>query len=162
MKEQIHEALLKLDPKNDAHWTVDGAPKLDQLGIDGLKRSDVIKAAPQFSRMTPKLATIAEEKAEEAKKVAAANEVRAKVAQEATTDAILVATAEYDEATEIVAEIFERMNAVQLEYKKAVAEQDIKARALDAVRGRRSSQDDIMDYIAAQNARRFAAATKKD
>ena len=46
----IQQALLKLDVKNDDHWTGDGLPRVDKLGISGLKRGDVTAAAPQFTR----------------------------------------------------------------------------------------------------------------
>lgn len=53
MSQEIKDALLKLDVKNDDHWTGDGSPRVDALGIKGLKRGDIVKAAPQFTRETP-------------------------------------------------------------------------------------------------------------
>ena len=49
----IKEALQKLDPKNDEHWTQDGMPKLDVLSeIAGVKvtRKEATEAAPEFVR----------------------------------------------------------------------------------------------------------------
>jgi len=54
MANSILQALEMLDPKDDAHWTKDGAPALDALkailGDDTLKRKTVTEAAPGFSR----------------------------------------------------------------------------------------------------------------
>ena len=52
-KSEIKKALLKLDPGNPDHWTSDKSPRLEALGIDGLKRADVVKAAPLFNRDHP-------------------------------------------------------------------------------------------------------------
>ncbi len=49
----LDEALAGLDPKNDEHWTSDGAPRLDHLsGIVGekVKRDQVLAAAPTLTR----------------------------------------------------------------------------------------------------------------
>lgn len=54
-KETIVEALLSLDIENDEHWTQDGLPRIDALGIDALTRSDLTDAAPSFTRENPKL-----------------------------------------------------------------------------------------------------------
>lgn len=49
----IRDALARLDPATDDHWTTDGLPRLDVLrtflGADA-SRADVTKAAPEFSR----------------------------------------------------------------------------------------------------------------
>ncbi len=51
---QILEALAKLDPSADVHWTLDGAPRMDVMqklvGSAELTRADVTNAAPSFSR----------------------------------------------------------------------------------------------------------------
>jgi hypothetical protein len=55
----IREALSKLDILNDNHWTADGLPRLEPVrmlvGNQSLSREEVTKAAPGFSRQTPKL-----------------------------------------------------------------------------------------------------------
>ena len=56
--QQIAEALAKLDPDDDQHWTTDGAPRIDAVGeILGAKvtRDQVVAAAPRFSRTNPDL-----------------------------------------------------------------------------------------------------------
>ncbi len=54
--DQLKEALLTLDPEDDAHWTEDGLPVVqvvgDLLGMDDLTREDVTDIAPQFGRET--------------------------------------------------------------------------------------------------------------
>lgn len=53
-KEQIIAALAKLDPKNDAHWTGAGEPKMEEiesiLESKEVTRAQVKAAAPDFSR----------------------------------------------------------------------------------------------------------------
>lgn len=56
MTKTIEEALNALDPKNDAHWTSDGSPRMDVLqeltGDAALTRKQVKEAAPAFARDT--------------------------------------------------------------------------------------------------------------
>lgn len=56
MTNKIVEALLKLDVKNDNHWTADGLPRLDTVKMlasdQALTRDSVAAAAPGFSRAT--------------------------------------------------------------------------------------------------------------
>lgn len=50
----IKEALLKLDPSDDSHWTSDGLPRLNVVsrfcGSGDLSRQDVTDADPEFCR----------------------------------------------------------------------------------------------------------------
>lgn len=54
MSKNITDALSKLDPANDNHWTQDGLPRLDTIkilaGDPGLTREAVTAAAPDFNR----------------------------------------------------------------------------------------------------------------
>jgi hypothetical protein len=54
---QIKEALSLLDSNDNDHWTADGLPKIDVVSslaeIKGLKRGDITKAAPTFTRENP-------------------------------------------------------------------------------------------------------------
>lgn len=55
---KIIEALRKLDPNNDDHWTSDGLPKLDAVeGFLGesAARADISKVAPKFTRKNNEL-----------------------------------------------------------------------------------------------------------
>lgn len=48
---EIRDALAKLDPKNNDHWTEQGAPRLDALELATKPaRAEVTAAAPLFSR----------------------------------------------------------------------------------------------------------------
>ncbi len=49
-KNIILNALKKLDVKNDEHWTQDGAPRVDALGIEGVTRQMIVNTAPKFTR----------------------------------------------------------------------------------------------------------------
>ena len=54
--DDIRTALGKLDVKNDDHWTSDGLPRIDALGLpSGITRAAVTTAAPQFTRTNPSL-----------------------------------------------------------------------------------------------------------
>ena len=54
MSKNITDALSKLDPQNDNHWTQDGLPRLDTIkilaGNPSLTREQVTAAAPDFNR----------------------------------------------------------------------------------------------------------------
>lgn len=54
MSVEIRAALAKLDPKNEDHWTENGLPRLDALGLTPLpKRVEVTEAAPLYTRANP-------------------------------------------------------------------------------------------------------------
>lgn len=52
--DQLNEALLTLDPEDDAHWTEDGLPVVqvvaDMVGDEDLTREQITDAAPTFGR----------------------------------------------------------------------------------------------------------------
>lgn len=52
----ILQALSRLDPDNDEHWTTDGSPRMSAVGAlidsDTVTRADVTNAAPSFTRET--------------------------------------------------------------------------------------------------------------
>lgn len=54
MENQILEALGKLDPLNEGHWTRAGLPDVSAVaqftGLSGLKRADIDSVAPNFNR----------------------------------------------------------------------------------------------------------------
>lgn len=54
MKQKIQEALSKLDPANDNHWTGDGLPRIETVkilsSISGVSRGEITDAAPLFTR----------------------------------------------------------------------------------------------------------------
>lgn len=52
-KADLKKALLQLDVTNNEHWTEQNLPRLDALKLDGVKRSDLAKVAPQFTRLHP-------------------------------------------------------------------------------------------------------------
>lgn len=56
MSVKIIDALKKLDPSNDNHWTADGLPRLDTVkmlsGDQSLTRDSIVAVAPGFARAT--------------------------------------------------------------------------------------------------------------
>jgi len=151
MTDKIIEALSKLDPANDEHWTADGAPKIDALGIEGVKRADIVKAAPHFTRSNPAFETPAQAKARE----------EVAIAQKAEQSALEKASAKVDAAGKKVTDLEKQRQTILVELQKAMAEQDMANRELAALQGNRTSQHDIMDYLAAvraENAKKAEAA----
>lgn len=56
MNDKLIEALALLDPKDDSHWTQDGAPLVEMVqelvNSKDVKRSDIIAVAPELTRET--------------------------------------------------------------------------------------------------------------
>lgn len=55
---ELKEALAKLDPENNEHWTGNGDAKLEvlkEMTGEQVSRQDVVEAAPQFNRSHPTL-----------------------------------------------------------------------------------------------------------
>lgn len=153
---QIIEALRKLDPNNDEHWTADGLPKLEALGVKDVKRAEVTKAAPHFTRTTPTIVTPADIenarlKEAEAKKVVEKTEIER---------ALDVLKARQD----VVAGLERKRYEVTTELQKALAAQDEAQREVHRLEGARTSQHDILDYLASVRAdhdRKIAEALAK-
>lgn len=65
MSKNITDALSKLDPANDNHWTQDGLPRLDTIkilsGDPSLTREQVTAAAPDFNRGAAQAAAAAQQ-----------------------------------------------------------------------------------------------------
>lgn len=59
MSQKIIDALQKLDPLNDNHWTADGQPRLDTVKFSAadqsITREMIVAVAPEFSRGNPTL-----------------------------------------------------------------------------------------------------------
>lgn len=72
---KILEALAKLDPTNDNHWTNDGLPRIETIRMlaadQTITREAITAEAPNFSRQTAKLETTVatEQKTEETTEV---------------------------------------------------------------------------------------------
>jgi hypothetical protein len=64
-KAEIKKALLQLDITNNEHWTEQNLPRLDALKLEGVKRSDLAKVAPQFTRLHPTFELPVEEQEDE-------------------------------------------------------------------------------------------------
>lgn len=84
--EQILKALATLDVKNDAHWTMDGAPKIDVLKLVAVTRDHIKKVAPGFCRANPTLPDIEDEQDTARKAREKADALRAE-AEEAEVEA---------------------------------------------------------------------------
>lgn len=129
-KEAIQEALLKLDTENAEHWTADSLPKVEALGIEGLKRKDITEAAPHFTRDNPTIDT----PAVKAEPVVVPKTLEDRL-KEAAEEVNLAHKAAYD---------------ANQRYNKAIGLHDMLTREAAAIHGQRNSQHDIMDYLASQ------------
>jgi hypothetical protein len=87
--EQILKALGTLDPKNDAHWTTDGSPRIDALKLVAITRDHIRQIAPGFCRAKPELPDLVEEArvAKEAKDKAEALRAEAEEAERQAREA---------------------------------------------------------------------------
>lgn len=57
LQHDLQTALKQLDPKNDAHWTGDGLPRLDSEVLNkAFTRNQVTREAPLFTRSNPSFA----------------------------------------------------------------------------------------------------------
>lgn len=99
-QELILEALSKLNPEDDSHWTQDGSPRLGAVG-EGVTRQDIIAVAPLFNRKnTAGVAEKLEELPTQAEKaealLAKKEEIQAKI--RAAANAMSAAKAELEAA----------------------------------------------------------------
>jgi hypothetical protein len=64
MSDKTKEALAKLDPENDNHWTTDGSPRMETVrmlaGNPALTREDIVKADQTLTRQSLREARAAE------------------------------------------------------------------------------------------------------
>lgn len=152
MSDKIIRALLTLDTTNDEHWTAEGAPRIDALQLEGVKRADITAVAPHFRRDSPSIDTPADID-DKAKEKAAQNE-QAKVLEALGTldEQIEKAKGEVDRTMKIAV-------AAKKDYDTALKHQDRLIAERDQTGAARKPIHDIMDYIAATNARKFAVAS---
>lgn len=138
---KILEALGKLDPSNDNHWTNDGLPRIDtvrMLAADpSLTREAITAEAPNFSRQTLAASVVSEPKVTEAAAVkgeAPVKDYSAMIAEgrQHLQDAITAR----DEAQA-------RVNHIQNKLDKLISEQQ-------AFAPTESNADAIQGYLSAQ------------
>lgn len=151
---KILEALKGLNPKNDEHWTAEGSPRLDALGIEGVKRSDVIAVAPHFRRDALVLATPNQVK------IADEAEAKAAIAKEEMDDIVNRLDAQVKKTGDVLNKLQIESHDLAKRMNKALAEHDNSVRAFEVYVGKRNPQHDIMDYIAATQRSRAEKAEK--
>lgn len=147
MSDKIIEALKRLDLTKDEHWTADGLPKVEALGIEGVKRADVTKAAPHFKRDNPVIETPAETKAQA--------EAQAAKAAQPTLEERHTAAKEKVDAT------YKVLHDAKKAHDAALQELDLLEREIMVETGRRNPQHGIMDYLAAQKKARAERIARK-
>lgn len=160
--EKIKAGLLTLKPENADQWTADGLPKVDALGIPGLKRADITAVAPQFTRENPTLEIKApeedanpEEGAEDESEESNPEEHEASDDEEASDEegdeeVQVTSNDPVKVAAEEVARLEKLQNDVSRDLDKARHAYDALVDAQAKEQGYRTSQHDIMDYIASQ------------
>lgn len=179
MTNKIVEALLKLDVKNDNHWTADGLPRLDTVKMlasdQTLTRDSVAAAAPGFSRTTATgyTASSAEQQAPQAAQATEsdqrADDLDAGQAEQPkmegsaglATDDIAALEAALAEQEELVSKIRAHKVEVDKAFEEARAEEDELRVKLEEARPQRSTGNDIQDYLAAQRKNLEARAARQ-
>jgi len=153
MKDKIKEALGLMDAMDDDQWTADGAPKVEAVAslgeFEGLKRADIIDAAPKFSRDNPDTSDVLDEEAvEEANE----DDEQAPEAEENTQGwkhpEILEAQEAYDEIVQIKAQVDDELK------KRGDALSEVTNRLMLEKSDPQANQREIMRTIKASNAAR--------
>lgn len=154
MSDKIIRALVTLDTANDEHWTSEGAPRIDALQLEGVKRVDITAVAPHFRRDNPVIDTpaVVDDKA----KAKAAEDEQVKILEALGTidEQIEKAKGEVDRTMKIAV-------AAKKDYDAALKYQDRLIAERDQTGAARKPIHDIMDYLKATNERKFAAAAAK-
>jgi hypothetical protein len=163
------EALQLLDPTNDAHWTQDGAPRIDVLkeltGDQELSRAMIVNAAPEFSRAAaaasaapPSVVAASETKTETPDVVVEEQEEFSEPKGE-----IELAREELQAIEQEIAERREDINERSRELQKRVDRQDELIKLLDDTAGssHMRNQDNIMQFLASQQRQREMRAAQR-
>jgi len=159
-QEQIIEALSLLDPKDDASWTEDGAPKIEAVSailMEPITRAEIVNAAPSFSRVTLDL---------KRKTIESSTEETVRPSYD-NYPAFLawLSKSSISETEEVISELENDLNRISSVIDLATTERDLVKKALNQARFRvktsfknTSDQQAIRDYINSQNAAREKAA----
>jgi hypothetical protein len=129
----IKEALKRLDPAVEAHWTSNGSPRLDALGIPGIDRASIMAAAPHFTRTNRLIGVPGEEKKPEDAK-------EKKSLLEAAQEEQVAAAA-------LVNELEVAAHELGRQLRKAHGDLDMAIRKVSALSPAKPVQSDIMDYL---------------
>jgi len=171
MEEKIREALAKLDPSNDAHWTADGMPAMavveELVGDKSIKRKDVTSAAPGFTRSTPSLGSPSpsgdpqpDPEDQAAKSPSPDPQPDPDDGPEEEPDADEEEAA-FQAADERVQKAVKGLEEAQKELSQAQKELDLLVAERERKSAGRTSQHDIMNFIASQNRLRQERATAR-
>lgn len=167
MLDQIKEALLKLDPNNDDHWTREGVPRLDVmkelLGAD-VSRADITQASSSFTRKTPTLEEAADNDGNETPetKQPEATDTKEDPADEAETPEAEVKATEEEEIEAELEKARDKLNKAQKRFAKAQTEMDVVISARAKRDARTTDAHTIQAFQKSQfKARQQKAARKK-
>lgn len=157
LQEKIVEALALLNPADDAHWTSDGAPRVEVVkelvGEPTLQRQHLIQAAPEFTRDSA------------AKVLATEGADTSTVVQEFEDEDERVKRllAEQQELEHEMAKGREHINACTRELTRLQEKHDAITSQLakDGPANHIKNQENIMQYLAAQHAQRVARAQSR-
>lgn len=156
MSQQITDALLKLDRKNDSLWTNTGMPKINALGIENITRSDIVGVAPHFTRDNPvvglpeKIESVVNASIQDGLPDLSGVAPKVKVAAQTEID-----TNELLKDKKVAVEELAAAQKVLVDAQKLVdvalaKHDDVVSRLEDSQKGR-TTQHDVMDYIESQN-----------
>jgi len=141
----LNEALAKLDPANDEHWTAEGLPRTDALAkLLGrtISRKEISEAAPELSRSS----TVEADEAEASPPAEAQASLEDRLAE--AHAAVVVAEAKVNEAKRELAEATAAEDAI-------ISEREREDRSKP---GHLRQQEHIMEHIRRHNERRSKSA----
>lgn len=143
----ILEALSRLDPNDDAHWTADGAPRVDVMqeltGLKDLSRADIIAVAPEFTRGSLLAPTQSVEESQEGGE------------KEEPGDELELLRERHDEVAAKIAEKKAQLNAISKEIVELTKEQDELIKQMEPGNpSHRQNQQNIMEFLASEARKR--------
>lgn len=149
----IKEAIAELDPKNDAHWTEDGLPLVDEVqkiaGDFDITREQITEASPDVTRASA-LADVEPDEDEDGTEEQAESET--------PLDPLAEAKERLAEVTKVCGELRSARERIDAELKAAQAEHDRLQTYIDRTTPRDSNQENINQYLAKQHEIREARA----
>ena len=156
MENQILEALGKLDPLNESHWTRAGLPDISTLlqftGLSGLKRADVDLVAPGFNRDTLRaLSESATQATDDLSPPDATTE-----GENLTAESPLSLSDERARLQAKLDDVQRQIHELQGEERRLLAETDFLTRRIEVEEPNLSTMQTIQAYLKSENEKRFA------
>lgn len=166
---KVKDALQRLDPKDDGHWTSKGQPRVDVLaslsGVTALTRIELEKIAPDFNRETAgKEISIS---AQPSPSLETASGVRSDLTPGISDDGAKAPTASEARAThkkeleDELAKVRQNMGLLRRQEHELIGDLDEVVKQETKAEGPHANQVAIMDWIETQKAQRARRAERQ-